>query len=533
MQQNNNFIILATPAPISHRTAEENLGIGYLAATLREKGYNVKIIDGWLTGLTPKQLASEILSQKSPLFVGFSAYQSNMDMAIQTLNAVKKERADIPFVAGGFGPTFNPEDFLNSGFDVVLRGEGEDALLQLAQHYQDNSIKLHNINNISFKDQGGNSINTSLVPLTKHLDEIPYPARDTMKYVVDRRTPVHVLTARGCTGSCLFCSINAFFRLSGTKKYRQRSVTNIVGELENLQNLGVKHIKIIDDSFVDGNRDEKWCQEFANAIQDKKLRFLLRGSIRADKVSDEILFNLKKAGFFSFSCGIENFSETALKRMNKGASLQQNIDALDLFKKYHIYVQAGQILFDPDTTLQELQENYQYMKKYDWIISKGVFTEMFAAEGTSFTKLIDKKHLKTSNEHQMGNYKYRIIDERVNNAHDALKKWHVSHMGLYDKAIDPLTSPKALSKKELKIFYDIYMKIRHKDLEVMGGVLDRAVKSNRETLMAFIDKKNLQNSEFFKRINNEVSQAYKSCNLQYDAKINPFFLDGKSNVQRI
>ena len=40
---NNNFIILATPAPISHRTAEENLGLGYLTAVLREKGYKTKM----------------------------------------------------------------------------------------------------------------------------------------------------------------------------------------------------------------------------------------------------------------------------------------------------------------------------------------------------------------------------------------------------------------------------------------------------------------------------------------------------------
>lgn len=528
MQHGNNFIILATPAPISHRTAEENLGLGYLTATLREKGYEVEIIDGWLTGLTPKQLASKILTRKNPLFVGFSAYQSNMDMAIQTVNAVKKERIDIPFIAGGFGPTFNQNDFLNAGFDIAVRGEGEETLPLLAQHFQDNSVKLEEINNISYKDENGNVVNNPLAPLSTNLDELPYPARDTMQFAIDRRTPVHVLTARGCTGSCLFCSINAFFRLSKTKKYRQRSVNNIVGELENLKSMGVQHIKIIDDSFIDGNRDEKWCEDFANAIQEKKLKFLLRGSIRADKITDKILFNLKKAGFFSFSCGIENFSETALKRMNKGANLQQNLNALDLLKKYHIYVQAGQILFDPETTLQELNENYQYMKKYDWIISKGVFTEMFAAEGTSFTKLIDKKHWKTSNTHQMGNYKYRIIDEKVNNAHDALKKWHISHMGLYDKAIDPLTSPKALSKEELKIFYDIYMKIRHKDLEIMGGVLERVENHDREMLMSYIEQANIQNSEFYKNINKEVSQAYKLCNLQYDAKINPFFLDGKS-----
>lgn len=56
----------------------------------------------------------------------------------------------------------------------------------------------------------------------------------------------------------------------------------------------------------------------------------------------------------------------------KRANLSQNLNALNLFKKYHIYVQAGQILFDPETTLKELYENYQYMKKYDWIISIGL-----------------------------------------------------------------------------------------------------------------------------------------------------------------
>ena len=200
MRHDNNFIILATPAPISHRTAEENLGIGYLAAVLRKNNYEVEIIDGWLADFTPEQISSRILASKRPLFVGFSVYQSNMDIAIQTINAVKNKKLDIPFIAGGFGPTFNQSDFLNAGFDVTVRGEGEDSLLLLAKHYQDNSISLQEINNISYKNSNGYIVNNPILPLSCNLDDLPYPARDTIKYAMTRRTPIHVLTARGCTG---------------------------------------------------------------------------------------------------------------------------------------------------------------------------------------------------------------------------------------------------------------------------------------------------------------------------------------------
>ncbi|MBO7644937.1 MAG: cobalamin B12-binding domain-containing protein [Alphaproteobacteria bacterium] len=129
-QNKNNFIILATPAPISHRTAEENLSLGYLSAVLQHNGYNVKILDAWLNGWSPDELAKNILSEPNPIFVGICAYQSNIDQAVKTLNAVKKLK-DIKFVAGGFGPTFSPDLFLDSGFDYVIRGEGEDAHVQI------------------------------------------------------------------------------------------------------------------------------------------------------------------------------------------------------------------------------------------------------------------------------------------------------------------------------------------------------------------------------------------------------------------
>lgn len=517
-QNKNSFIILATPAPISHRTAEENLGLGYLSAVLQSKGYNVKILDAWLNGWTTDELATKILGENIPLFVGISAYQSNIDQAVKTLNAVKKVK-DIKFVAGGFGPTFSPDLFLDSGFDYVIRGEGENAICELADALRTNkSVKtIKGLGYIANDQHRHNEI----TKISYCLDELPFPTHDTMQLAIDRRTPVHLLTARGCTGHCAFCSINSFFKLSKTSKWRGRSIENIISEMQYLNDMGVQHIKVIDDSFVDGDRNAKWCQEFANQIKQNNMSFYLRGSIRADRVSDEILSALKQAGFFSFSCGIENFSTTALKRMAKGASVKQNCNALDLFKKYDFYVQAGQILFDPYTTIYELQENYEYMRKYDWIISKGIFTEMFAATGTAFQRRVVHDNITTSANPLLGNYNYKVLDTKVKIVYDALKRWHTAHMAFYDKAIDPLTSPKALNKSEMADFYQEYLKIRHTDLEVMGNVLN-LVLSKPNDVIDFVENAIIIYKPFFQEQERKIDKLYNQSNLMYNANVNPF-----------
>lgn len=519
-QTNDNFIILVIPAPISHRTPEENLGVGYLTSALRKNGYNVLILDGWLNGWSPDEIAKKILSGQEPIFVGVSAYQSNISQAIDILQKVKKEK-NIRFIAGGFGPTFNPDLFLDSGFDFVIRGEAEESILEIAQMLQNNET-LPKINNISYK-KNGKTFDNELSPLKSTLDSLPYPSRDTVKLALEKNTPIHILTARGCSGNCTFCSIASFFKLSKTKKWRGRSINNIIQELEELKGLGVKHIKIIDDSFIDGDRNEKWCKEFAEQIKKNKLNFYFRASIRADKVTENIAYYLKEAGFFSFSCGIENFSETALQRMAKGANVIQNINALEIFKKYDYFVQAGQILFDPFTTMKELNENYKYMQKYNWIISKGIFTEMFAADGTPFQKTLLQKKLAEEHDSHLGNYDYDIQDPQAKAVYQALKKWHISHMGFYDKAIDPITSPKALTKQQMQDFYSIYQRIRSIDLSFMGKVLSKTENNTKQkNIINFVDEQILRHKPLFEYLEQLTDMLYKKHNLIYNAKLNPF-----------
>jgi hypothetical protein len=48
---NKKIVYLVTVSPKTHRTSEENLGLGYLKSSLMNEEYDVQIIDGWLNNL--------------------------------------------------------------------------------------------------------------------------------------------------------------------------------------------------------------------------------------------------------------------------------------------------------------------------------------------------------------------------------------------------------------------------------------------------------------------------------------------------
>jgi anaerobic magnesium-protoporphyrin IX monomethyl ester cyclase len=519
-------IILATPAPVSHRTAEENLGLGYLAATLRSGGYAVRVVDGWLEGLTSASLAQEITRGPQPLFVGFSCYRSNMERALEAAEIVRARRP-CPVIAGGFGPTFHTEEFLSAGFDIVVRGEGEATVLDLAGRLAAGNGDLGAVAGISFR-RDGRTVHNPARPPVADLDALPRPDHDTLALSLARRSMVHVQSSRGCQASCTFCSIVAFERLAGPKTWRERSLSGFVDELEHLASLGVTHAKVIDDSLIEPPRDAAWCRALADEIAARGVRMQMRGSIRADRVDDETVGQLARAGFFSFSCGIENFAPGALRRMAKRASLRQNLEALDVLRRHGMVVQAGHILFDEATTLDELEENHRLMTRYDWTVSKGVFTEMYAAAGTNFTRRLAREGALVSGAPVagtagLGNADYAVRDERARFVYTCLKSWQRSHGRIYDKAIDPLSAPKAIGPAARAEFLAVSVALRRHDLAFFRTVLDAAWAGVDSSQASELVAEAVAGSDgFYAGILRDVEACYARAGLIYDADDNPF-----------
>ncbi|MBQ2639874.1 MAG: hypothetical protein IJF92_03835 [Bacilli bacterium] len=238
-------------------------------------------------------------------------------------------------------------------------------------------------------------------------------------------------------------------------------------------------------------------------------------------MTDKTLAELKRAGFFSFACGIENGSPTALARMNKSSTVDDNIRALDLFKKYDYYVQMGYILFDKDTTFQELLENYEFLNKYKFAITKGIFSEMFSTEGTKLNDKLKKKSIiKDSN--FCGNNKYDIEDDMVRKVYYSLKKWHKSHSKIYDMTIDPLTAPKAISEYEMYEFYTNILKLKDLDLKMFKQILYMVKTYDNLDIDRYTDHMISQTEKDYKDITEDVEKVYVKSKLKYKADTNPF-----------
>lgn len=525
-------VVLATPAPLTHRTAEENLGLGYLAAVLRRDGHQVTILDGWLEGLSVTELAERIHDAR-PELLGFACYRSNMARAIQTREALAARGASPLTVAGGYGPSFHPGEFLDAGFDAVVRGEGEAPLLALAAHVRHGEPALEAIPGLSHRRPDGSHQHHREPAPKLPLDELPDPARDTLALTRARRSMVAVQTARGCQASCTFCSIVAFERLGAGPTWRQRSLTRLVDELEALAARGVTHIKFVDDSLLEPPRDADWCHALADELTRRGLALRLRASVRADRIDEQVVAGLARAGFFSLACGIENFATTALRRMAKRADLEANCRALDAFARHGLLVQAGHILFDDQTTVAELAANHHYMRRYRTTVSKGVFTEMYAAAGTNYTRRLTRQGLlQPAARDELGNIAYQVADPAARVFHQRLKRWHRHRAGLYDQVVDPLSAPKALEPDEVTRFHRLATQLRDQDLAVFGGLLELAAEhpGHSPTALAafeaatgdYLDAQIAAAAADTAAVQAEVLAAYRDAGLVYDADPNPF-----------
>ena len=134
------------------------LGLMYLAAILDQNGYEVKIMECPVNKINHEQLKTE-LSSFGPDLIGISSITPTVNSALQSARVAKEACPDTKVIMGGPHTTFLDKELLSqeAAVDIVVRGEGEQTLLELAQHLL-NSEKLNDINGITFRNSNGQII---------------------------------------------------------------------------------------------------------------------------------------------------------------------------------------------------------------------------------------------------------------------------------------------------------------------------------------------------------------------------------------
>ena len=120
-------VVFFFPA-FSSQEATAPLGILAVATPLIRAGYEVRIIDSTITPDFHKRTLEEL---DDALCLAISLVTGPMiKETVQIAKAAKARYPDKPVILGGWHPSLLPDQTLAAKyFDVVVKGQGEDALL--------------------------------------------------------------------------------------------------------------------------------------------------------------------------------------------------------------------------------------------------------------------------------------------------------------------------------------------------------------------------------------------------------------------
>lgn len=345
----------------------EYLGVMYLSSLLKAKGHKVEVFIEH--GQGKERLISELVKY-GPQIVGFSCTTGSHIWAKQVALCLKARLKSCLIVFGGAHPTFFPEIINEEGVDIICRGEGEYALVELAEHI-DRNADFRGILNLWVKAEGEITRN-EVRPLIEHLDELPFPDRSLYisKYPFLKKSQKTFILARGCPFSCSYCFNHALKKIYHNKGsfVRYRSQDNVLAEMRQVKaEYSPRTMYIQDDTF---GLNKPWAREFLLRYK-KEVSLPFICLLRADLVDAQSINDLKGSGcisaFFGIESGDENLRNLILK---KRLTDEQIYKCAKLLKQEGIRFRTYNMFGLPGETLKEafktVELNIKIKTDYPW-----------------------------------------------------------------------------------------------------------------------------------------------------------------------
>lgn len=422
----NEKIMLVNP-PMTYLTSMEPirlaqpLGICYIAAVLEQSGYDVKILDAHAegyenrikigeraqVGLNEKQIADEII-KFNPAIVGVGAmFTDQYKNAHMVCRVAKDTLSKVTTIMGSVHPTLAPKDVLrDKNVDYILRGEAEYS-------FRDFCDWLFHKKKLDDKIDGLN-----LSPKRnwiENLDNLPFPARHLLKlqkYFAagrayrepSKREPaLPMITSRCCPASCNFCATH---QMQG--HYRERSVNNVIAEIEHLIDVyDMKEIYFLDDALAYGN-----FRDVLKKMIENKYDLVWHGAngVAIYSLDDELIKLFAESGCYKVLVAIESGVQKTLRYMKKPVKLDNVRYIINKIKDYGMRIESLFMIGLPCETKEDILNTVKFAESLNLdYVSFPIATPFI---GTDFYKdCLEKGYL--VEDYKFGNLKFGIGNIRT------------------------------------------------------------------------------------------------------------------------
>jgi radical SAM superfamily enzyme YgiQ (UPF0313 family) len=302
-----------------------------------------------------KDFAKKV-DQFKPDIIFASVVEDTYPIFLNFMETIKDKK--IPCLAGGVFPSSVPEKVIKLDcVDYVCRGEGEDALVDLANALEDGKDP-SKIKNLWVKKNGQI---VSRNPIRAALDVNTLPTQDLsifedislfrpMMGKIYRMAPVE--TQRGCPYACKFCNSpekNEFYTAQKAGKFfRKRTIKHVYDELkEIISTYNIEYIMFITDTFL--AMSEKEFDEFCEMYSEFKLPFWM--NTRPETITERRAKKLKEIGCDRTNIGVEHGNEKYRADV-VGRSYKNKIAirAFDIMYNAGLSTQSNNIVGYPDET---------------------------------------------------------------------------------------------------------------------------------------------------------------------------------------
>lgn len=346
---------------------EPQIGIMQLSAVLKKQGHQTDLVI-----INKHDTFADILKQiktYNPDIIAYSLISGNENFFLD-LNKKLKKGLDFIAIFGGPHTTFFPEFIQQESVDIICRGEGEYAFLELVNKLQKGQ-NIKNIKNLWIK-KDGQIYKNDIRNLIENLDSLPYPDREIFyQYRRIKQDPIkHFIATRGCPYNCTYCFNHSYNRLYQNKgnPIRLRSVNNIINEIKNvIQKYPAQMVYFQDDTLI---LNKKWIKEFTDRYKEE-INLPIHCHVRANLVDEEIIKSLKRANCTGVHMAIESGNDRIRNEiLRRNMSREEILKAANLLKKYKIKLMTQNILGLPTSKLKDdintLKLNIKCQPTYVW-----------------------------------------------------------------------------------------------------------------------------------------------------------------------